>query len=185
MFLTDDFFVVQTHPQREGFVGDQLSSYNPYLPRFKNPKGRLTPLFSGYLFVPSLVDWGPIKNTVGVRSLLMSGDHPARIPAKIITSWRAKERHGIVQLPPPPRFSVGQRLTITRGSLKHRSVIYAGMSGRERERVLIEMLGQSVTITVPTHDLVSEFFPPTRNRLRFQRETLIRENRAPNSRSAL
>ena len=86
---------------------------------------------------------------------------------------RVKERGGIVQLPPPPRFRPGERLTITQGSLKYRSVIYAGMSGRDRERVLIEMLGQYVSIRVPTAHLASEFAPPTRNRLRKNRETFI------------
>jgi hypothetical protein len=169
----NQWFVVMCNPQRESYVADQLSSLNPYLPIFKNPKGRLKPLFTGYLFCPAQEHWGAICNTVGVRSLLMSGDHPACISSMVIAGWRSKERGGIVQLPPPPRFRPGERLTITQGSLKYRSVIYAGMSGRDRERVLIEMLGQYVSIRVPTAHLAPEFAPPTRNRLRRNRETFI------------
>jgi transcription antitermination factor NusG len=168
----DQWFVVQTNPQRESFVAEQLDQFDPYLPRFKNPKGRISPLFPGYIFVPSLQRWTPINKTVGVRCVLMSGDHPACIPDMVITGWRSRERGGLVQLPPPPRFVPGTKLTILRGSLKYRSVIHSGMVGRDRERVLIEMLGQHVTIIVASADLAPEFRRPTRNSLRFHRETL-------------
>jgi transcriptional antiterminator RfaH len=170
--LADQWFVVVANPQRENFVAEQLSELEPYLPRFKNTKGRIAALFPGYLFVPKVEHWGPISSTVGVRGLLKSGDHPACIPGRVIANWRSRERNGLVQLPPPPRFHPGERLTITRGSLKWRSVIHVGMSGKQRERVLIEMLGQHVSILVPTADLVSEFRPATRNSLRKNRETL-------------
>lgn len=176
--LADQWFIVLTNPQRESFVCERLSDLDPYLPRFKNSKGRIKVLFPGYLFTPKVEHWGPICNTVGVRSLLMSGDHPACIPGKVITSWKDKERGGLVQLPPPPRFRPGERLTITKGSLKYRDVIHAGMVGRDREKVLIAMLGQYITIIVPTADLASEFRQPPRNRLRKTREASIRQQGA-------
>jgi hypothetical protein len=171
----NQWFVVMCNSQRESFVADQLSDLDPYLPIFKNLKGRLKPLFTGYLFVPRTKDWGPIKNTVGVLDLLMSGDHPACISGMVIAGWRAKERGGVVQLPKPPRFQTGERLTITQGSLRYRTVIYAGMSGRDRERVLIEMLGKYVSIHVPTAHLALEFERPTRNSLRRNRERFSRQ----------
>jgi hypothetical protein len=173
--VQNQWFVVMCNSQRESFVAERLSSLNPYLPIFKNLKGRLKPLFTGYLFLPRIEDWGWVKNTVGVRDLLMSGDHPACIPGMVIDGWKARERGGVVQLPKPPRFQTGERLTITHGSLRHRSVIYAGMSGKDRERVLIEMLGQYVSIHVPTAHLALEFGRPTRNSLRKNRETFSRQ----------
>jgi hypothetical protein len=183
--VADQWFVVQTNPQRENFVTEQLKKFDPYLPQFKTLKGRIAPLFSSYLFVPRVEDWSPISNTVGVRCLLKTGDHPACISGRVIASWRAKERGGLVQLPPPPRFRVGERLTILRGSLKHRSVIYAGMSGKDRERVLIEMLGQNVTLVVLTADLASEFRSSTKSRfgLHSRRETFKRPSQASFERS--
>jgi transcription antitermination factor NusG len=169
--LAEQWFVVQTNPQREAFVEARLSDLQPYLPRFKNLKGRIEPLFRNYIFTPQIAEVSMITHTIGVRGLLMAGDHPASIPGAVIAHWRSKERGGIVQLPPPPRFRPGQRLTITRGSLKYRTVIHAGMLGRDREKVLIEMLGQQVSIVVASTDLVPEFRPPPRNRLRKFRET--------------
>ena len=152
--LQNQWFVVVTHSQRESFVFEQLSQFEPYLPCFKSVKGTLKPLFPGYLFVPSIEHWGSIKSTVGVRQILMAGDDPASLPGKEIAKLKAMERGGIVQLPPPPRFRPGERLTITRGLLRHRVVIHSGMCGKDREKVLIDMLGQNVTIVVASVDLV-------------------------------
>lgn len=176
--LSDQWFVVTTNPRRESFVAEQLDDFDPYLPVFKTSKGNIAPVFPSYLFVPATPQWSPICNTVGVRALLMSSDRPACISGIVIAEWRAKERGGLVQLPPPPRFKVGQRLTITAGSLKYRSVVYQGMSGRDRERVLIEMLGQQCTVTVATEDLVAEFHRPARRgfHLRRRRETFTAED---------
>ena len=150
------YFVVQTHPQREAFVLDLLASLAPYCPVFKNDRGRIKVLFPGYLFVPSIPQWSPIKNCVGVRTLLMSGDHPAQIHDTVIMNWKSKERGGLVQLPPAPRFRRDQRLTITKGMLRHRTAIYQGMSGKDRERVLIELLGAWVSINIASSDLAVE-----------------------------
>jgi transcription antitermination factor NusG len=178
-----NWFVVQTAPQRETFVSEQLSSVEPYLPQFKNERGRIEPLFRSYLFVPETPYWSAIKNTVGVLCLLMTGEQPARLNGSVIAFWRAKERLGLVQLPPPPKFKIGQRLTILSGTLRHRTVIYAGMSTKDRERVLIEMLGQTVTLTVPTEDLAPEFVAPPRFGLRRNREPLMEQRAGRFSRS--
>jgi len=179
--LANQYLVVQTNPQREIFVDEQLQEFDPYLPRFKNQHGKIKPLFPNYLFVPFMSHWGPIKSTVGVRCLLMSGEFPATISGKEIAKLKAKERGGLIQLPPPPRFRIGERLTIMRGSLRYRTVIYAGMSGKDRERVLIEMLGQNVTLIVPTIDLVPTFDRPTRNGLTASRRNTYRTKHYANS----
>lgn len=151
-----DWFVAQTLPQHERLVVKLLAAFKPYLPQIKVASGRIAPLFPGYLFIPALEFWSPIKNTVGVRCLLMSGIHPAKISESVITGWRSRERGGLVRLPPPPKYRKGERLTITRGTLRHRSCLYVGMSGKDREKVLIEMLGTWVPLNIPTADLASD-----------------------------
>lgn len=170
--LAAQWFVVRTNPQKEAFVEERLRALEPYLPRFKNTAGKIAMVFPQYIFTPRITEWGSINTTIGVRALLMAGDHPAIVKGDVIAFWKAKERGGLVQLPPPPRFRPGERLTILRGSLKWRDVIHVGMSGKDRERVLIEMLGQQVSILVPSVDLVSGFRQPPRNSLRNSRETL-------------
>lgn len=172
--MASDFFVLQTNPQRESFVVEQLEWLNPYFPKIKTAKGRITPLFPSYLFVPVTPFWGPMLRTVGVRRLLMNGDRPAMVPSIEVEHWKGKERNGLVVLPPPPRFSRGQRLTIIRGSLTGRGVIYEGMAARDREKVLIDMLGSQCVLMVPTEDLVPERPPNPKYRLHKNREAFMR-----------
>jgi len=54
-------------------------------------------------------------------------------------------------------------------------VIHAGMVGKDRERVLIEMLGAHVTLIVRSADLVPEFGPAPRIRLHEAGETFNRQ----------
>lgn len=167
-----EWFVVQTNPQREDFVAEYLEEFKPYLPRIKTPKGRIAALFPSYLFFPAMEFWSPLKNAVGVRSVLMSGARPARIGDAIIRSWRNREQNGIVKLPPPPKFHKGERLVITRGTLRHRIVLYDSMHGKDRERVLIEMLNAWVPLTIPTADLAPEGPPRFRHGLRDSHKAL-------------
>ena len=172
--MAHDWFVVQCNPQREAFAAENLSAHEPYFPQFKNPAGRIKPLFPSYLFVIATPLWSGIKNTMGVRTILMNGPSPARLPDNVIASWRIRERGGLVQLPPPPRFHEGERLVVMRGTLRHRVVIHSGMSARDRETVLIDMLGSLVKINIATDDLVSEAERDARNSLRKRREALKR-----------
>jgi len=169
-----EWFVVQTNPQRELFASENIAEHAPYCPQFKAPTGRIKPLFPGYVFCTATPNWSPIKNARGVRALLMAGGTPARLPDAVIVAWRAQERGGLVQLPDPPRFHEGERLVVLRGTLKYRTVIHTGMSAREREHVLIDMLGQIIKINIATDDLVSEAEHTARNSLRKRRETLMR-----------
>jgi transcriptional antiterminator RfaH len=169
-------YVVQTNPQREHFVIDHLKALQPYCPLFKNPRGKVRPLFPSYVFITAIADWSPIQNCFGVKTILMAcTGRPAQLADSVIALWRSKERNGLVELPQPPKFRAGQRLIITRGSLKNRSVIYVGQSAKEREAVLIDMLGQHVKITVPSDDLVGEQEERTRISLQRRREEIIRQ----------
>jgi len=168
-------FVVQTNPQREAFVIDHLKSLQPYCPLFKTPRGKVRPLFPSYVFVTAIANWSPIQNCFGVKTILMVCGRPAQLADSVIALWRSKERNGLVELPQPPKFHAGQRLMITRGSLKNRSVIYVGQSAKEREAVLIDMLGQHVRITVRSDDLVGEDEERTRISLQRRREQIIRQ----------
>ena len=172
--MTNAWFVVQTNPQREAFAAEHLAEHEPYFPQFKAPTGRIKPLFPSYIFVVATPYWSEIKNTVGVRTILMRGEAPAKLSDEVIASWRSQELGGLVQLPEPPRFRPGERLSVLRGTLKYRVVIHTGMSAKDREMVLIDMLGSMVKISIATDDLVSEAERHTRDSLRKRRETLMR-----------
>lgn len=153
------WYVVQTEPQRERMVEAGLlqDGYEPYLPRIQRDRlSRIVPLFPSYLFVAVSPHWWPIQNMRGVRKLLKNGgDRPAELPDAVIAEIRSRERNGLVRLPRPPQYRRGQSVNIIRGPFADRTAIYVGMSSKERERVLLELLGQHVEITLPARVLAA------------------------------
>jgi hypothetical protein len=104
----------------------------------------------------------------------MRGDVPARLSDGVVSYWRNREVAGLVQLPDPPRFHAGDRLMVTKGMLTRHVVIHTGMSAKDRELVLVRLLGADVRISVSAEDLVSEQEQHTKDRLRQRREGFMR-----------
>lgn len=147
--------VVQTESQREPFVRMMLmrEGYETYLPRIRMRK-RILPLFPSYLFVRIVDRWYPVKNTIGVSKVLLAGDQPAHVHDAIIVKIKHMEHGGIVRLPKPEKtLKPGAKVQIVRGHFQGHIGIYDGASGKERERVLLQLLGQSVPVNVPAADI--------------------------------
>ena len=149
--------VVQCDSQREHAVRLLLMrhAYVTYLPRIKI-HSRIVPLFPSYLFVNlDCMRWYPILWTPHVIRLLMSGDQPAKLPEDIVTQIRKREHNGLVKLPNvSPRLKKGQKVRVIRGSFEGQIGLYEGMSGKDRERVLLELLGQVVPVELPGKDIL-------------------------------
>jgi transcriptional antiterminator RfaH len=148
------YFVIQTEANREATAAHFLlqEGYAPYLPKIRT-KGRITALFPSYLFVSATDFWYPIKSTVAVIGLLMSGDHPAKLKDEIVNAIKMKERNGVVKLPEPKRIKRGDKIRIIRGSFDGHLAIFDGMSGNDRSRVLLDLLGRKVVVEIPKRDL--------------------------------
>lgn len=145
--------VVQTEPQREHTVRLLLmrNSVETYMPRTKH-RHRIEFLFPTYLFV-RIADqrWYHIRWTPHVVRLLMAGDRPAQLPEDIVNQMRKREQNGFVRLPAALR--KGQRIRVIRGSFEGQIGLYEGMSGKDRERVLLELLGQTVPVELSAKDI--------------------------------
>lgn len=146
--------VVQTETQREHLarVWMMRAGFETYAPRIRINRRRVTLLFPSYIFVRIIDRWYPIKWTPGVQRVLMNGEEPARVGDNIIASIRKREVRGVVRLPPktPQR---GQRMQITNGPFRGHVGLHEGMSGPDRQRVLLALLGQKVSVELPTRDV--------------------------------
>jgi len=142
--------VAQTEPQREHIARVWLMrlGYETYAPRVRLRRGRVVRLFPTYIFARVSLAWYPILWTPGIIRLLMAGDAPARLPEIEIQRIKRREVGGFVRLPRRRPF-IGQQVRIVKGSFEGRMALYAGMSGDERERVLLELLGQMVSVELP------------------------------------
>jgi len=152
--------IAQCHSQRELVAEEHLKrkGFLVYLPRIKvNIKGRkrITPLFPGYLFVRINSAWYPILSTIGVMRVLRNGEAPSHIEDKIVKNIQGHEIRGLVKLEPPQRMRPGDQVRILRGTFKDHIAIYDGMSGEERVKVLLEMLGRKVPIKIHPDDLAA------------------------------
>jgi transcription antitermination factor NusG len=163
--------VAQTENRRESTAADWLkrAGFETYLPKIKVVRqvvrghtrshermrtiSRVEPLFPSYLFVHIVDRWYSIANTVGVIQLLLAGDQPAPISDKEINEIRAKERGGLIRLPPLPGLKRGDQVRVLRGTFADHIGIYDGMSGKQRERVLLDLLGQRVPVHLPSADI--------------------------------
>ncbi|MBR0730377.1 hypothetical protein JQ595_16620 [Bradyrhizobium japonicum] len=150
---------VQLQPQRDRLALHflALNGFETYAPRLRDrriSRGRKvirTPLlFPGYAFILVRLQWSQAMFSPGVSRLVMNGATPAIVPDAVITSLKAREIGGLIELPPPPpRFRRGDYLQIKRGPLAHRVGLFAGMLPRDRVAVLLRMLGSSRRVELP------------------------------------
>ena len=150
--------MAQCYSQRES-TADRLlkgKGFETYLPRIKeaaiNCTRRIAPLFPGYLFVRINISWYPILATVGVLRLLRVGDEPCKIDDALVTRIQKQEFRGLVRLP-DTRLKIGDNVRILRGSFKDHIGVFAGMHGKARSKVLLELLGREVPIELSVDDL--------------------------------
>jgi transcriptional antiterminator RfaH len=162
--------VARTQSFCERKAGRFLASkgYEYYLPFFQKifffrqeKKRTVLPLFSRYIFVRIENGWYDIKSTIGISSLIFDEEKkPAVIPDKIIFDLRKREdRNGFIKLPKKEEFHIGQSVKIVGGKFSGRIGLYDGMNTRQRERVLLELLGQIVPVELNKIDSHVEAVP--------------------------
>lgn len=147
--------VVHTESQREKVAAEFLraAQYEVYLPRIM-VKRREVPLFPGYLFVTIQEQWWAVRWSIGVIRVLMDGEMPAHVPAKIVDGIKRREgADGLVKLPKVRGLERGDAVRILRGSFMGHLAIYDGMSGDARVCVLLEFLGRKTRMTMGRGDV--------------------------------
>lgn len=166
--MSQDAFwlVAKTKPNSEQIalrnIKNQLFEY--YFPRIqvKKAKRKKTvlveqPLFPGYLFVKinPLQHWTSLKYTYGVHSVIMASQKvPATVPEAILEDLRAREdQQGFIVLPAPRRLLEGDTVTIKSGPFHGHRGLVEKMNGKERQRVLLALLGNQIRVLVDESDL--------------------------------
>jgi transcription antitermination factor NusG len=70
----------------------------------------------------------------------MDGLVPARVPERIITEIRSRERAGLIELP-KLRLAPGTRVKVLQGPLQDQIGLLAALRPHERVLVLLQLLG--------------------------------------------
>jgi len=163
------WYLVYTKPRQETVAKINLvrQGYETYLPLTRQPRRRqgkrvavTAPMFPRYLFIrldDQTDNWGPIRSTLGVVSLVRFGQTPAKVPLDLIALLRSHEDDQGFQVLPVDDYQRGRRVRITEGSLMGCEGIYLARSGRDRVLLLLEIMGKPARTQVeaafiePTH----------------------------------
>ncbi len=153
------WFALATHPHREAeatrnLVRQGFEAYCPMVLKhirharrdFDAPR----PLFPGYVFAEQQDPtrrWRPLLSTVGVRSVVMSGDAPARLPAGLVENLKSREVEGNICVPEAP-FKIGQRVTIRGGAFDGLICQIAAMKENDRVLVLLDLLMRQTRVHI-------------------------------------
>jgi transcriptional antiterminator RfaH len=149
--------VARTLVRREKFAADHLegAGFETFA-----PKTTTGPLFPGYLFVRIGDVWRAIDRTIGVLELVKFGEAPARCPEREVEALMDRvDPDGLIRLPDPPKparrkaIPIGAKVKIASGPFRGLTGIYAGQTPRERERILLNLLGGQRPVELPIGQL--------------------------------
>jgi transcriptional antiterminator RfaH len=147
--------VAKTEPGRDAFAAASAMAlgFTVFAPKVLTRTKRVAPLFSSYLFVQIVDQWRILERTMGLSHMVRFGDAPSRVPDAQIESLKSRMRDGIVTLPPPPgssrrKFMKGDKVRIVAGPLQGLNAVHSGMSTREREILLLELLGAQRQVAI-------------------------------------
>ena len=148
------WYLVYTKPRQEEVALTNLvrQGYGAYLPRVRQVRRRqgrrlevVEPLFPRYLFIhldAGTDNWGPIRSTVGVASLVRFGQEPARVPDSLVVFLKERESaEGLHEWAAPAQFAAGDRVRVSEGAFQGYQGILLARSSRERVVVLLDILG--------------------------------------------
>jgi transcriptional antiterminator RfaH len=149
------WYLVYAKPRQEAVAQTNLErqGYETYFPRMRQVRRRagrrvavVGPMFPRYLFIhldDRTDNWGPIRSTIGVVSIVRFGHQAARVPDSLISVLRANEGADGLQYVPEVELRPGSRVRVMEGSLSGFEGIYLAKSGRDRVIVLLDIMGKT------------------------------------------
>jgi len=157
------WYLIHTKPSSETVAQRNLNrqGYEIYLPMLLRsiPRGgrlvkQITALFPRYIFLrlrEGDQPLAPVRSSVGVASVVRFGASYAKVPDQLIHDLQAHAdpESGLHRLACGPSLESGVKVSITRGSFKGLEGVFERAAGAERVVVLLELLGQHVSVRLP------------------------------------
>tara|TARA_R110002074_G_scaffold402247_1_gene605686 strand:- start:260965 stop:261462 length:498 start_codon:yes stop_codon:yes gene_type:complete len=159
------WYLIHSKPKDEKVAQENLErqGYETYLPlilgrakkRGKTIKS-IQPMFPRYLFIhlsDKTDDWGPIRSTLGVSSLIRFGATPAKVPDKLIQELKQFEDANGLQKIPIKKINPSDMVRITEGPFEGYEGIYASKSSKDRVIVLLKIAENTTKIQIEIDNL--------------------------------
>ena len=153
------WYAVHTHPRAETKAVTHLKrqGFDTYLPLFLKRRSHSrridwvpSPFFPRYLFVgmnTEKVRWRSVRSTVGVASLVCSGEKPLKVPSDVLRMLRSREdEHGFVRLGVRSTVKAGDEVHIIDGALGNLFATVKEIHGLDRVTLLLRLMGRQVSV---------------------------------------
>ncbi len=159
------WYLIYCKPQQEKIAKDNLErqgyeAYLPLAPVRRRRKGRtvrvVDPIFPRYLFIhlsDQTDDWGPIRSTIGVSSLVRFGQIPAIIPDSLIEGLRVREDGEGIQEIPERGFKPGDQVRIAEGVMEGFEAIFQCRKSSERVILLLKIAENTAKIEIESNQI--------------------------------
>lgn len=159
------WYLVYTKPRQEQVAQLNLTrqGYETYLPLLRELRRRqgrrrtvVAPMFPRYLFVHldrKTDNWGPIRSTLGVVSVVRFGQEPARVPLDLIDYLRSHEDAEGIHAYSPDEYRPGSRVRVVEGGLMGFEGVFLAKSSHDRVVVLLEIMGKAARTTLDAINL--------------------------------
>lgn len=152
------WYCVNTHPCQEILVQKQIKAKGFLTEHFEfEKKGKLRPLFPGYLFVSFNVEndpWRLLWRVPGVKRLFSDDpQRPTAVPGQALEAIR-QELRNIGILPPSPIVSIdtGDEIQFLKGTFRQFHGI-CELRDNDRVEVLLTIFGRPSRVEVPISDV--------------------------------
>jgi transcriptional antiterminator RfaH len=113
-------------------------------------------MFPRYLFIQlndQTDDWGPVRSTIGVSSLVRFGMQPARVPDDLVDTLKSREDQEGIQLVEPREPEHGDRVRIVEGVMAGYEAIFEARTSKERVSLLLKIANTTARVKVSRHDI--------------------------------
>lgn len=160
------WYVVQTQPNREALalVNLHRQGFRTFMPQIvktvrhaRRTRTLQAPLFPRYFFTPLDPDdapWRRINGSLGVVSLIMSGERPLPVPEGIVESLAVlTDDSGVADF--GRKLEIGSNVRILAGPFADQLGQITHLDGHGRARVLIEIMGAARSIAISGRALIS------------------------------
>jgi transcriptional antiterminator RfaH len=160
-----EWFCLRTQTKREHIAAAilaKIDSVEVFCPRISQIKKTRTgkkrfveAMFPGYIFAKFslLNNYRRVIHTQGVSQLVQQGERRA-LPEQLIEDLRASVPEGIIEAP-DPSIEPGAQVEFSSGSLQGlNGKVLAQLSATNRIQVLLEFLGNEITVAVSADDIL-------------------------------
>tara|TARA_B100001013_G_scaffold266040_1_gene167906 strand:+ start:84 stop:614 length:531 start_codon:yes stop_codon:yes gene_type:complete len=154
----------EEHKALENLENQGFESFLPLISLMKEDGTRLKTqiMFHRYIFSrfdKDQTNWLKINSTLGVTKIVSFGNHLAEVPDEFIQELkhRCGEEGVLTQTKRNVSYQEGDKILVKKGMLKGKNVTFLSYKGKERIRVLLDIVSQHAVTELSLSDIDKKY----------------------------